>query len=187
MTPHYETARKMLGVVCNANLREADTVLKEISTEFGYGHTFRPVNVGVFFGPEGQDVPDPYFGGEGPPRRGCNFCGACMVGCRYNGKNTLMKNYLYFAEKRGVEVRPEVEVTDIRPLPAGQADGARYEVSLQAEHCVVPEAFATGACQECDGVSGGAGYVEASLQLPGCDPLSWQALASTGGHGAYQQ
>jgi cholesterol oxidase len=128
LTPHYETARKMLGVVCNPNLREADAVLKEISTEFGYGHTFRPVNVGVFFGPEGQDVPDPYFGGEGPPRRGCNFCGACMVGCRYNGKNTLMKNYLYFAEKRGVEVRPEVEVTDIRPLPAGQSDGARYEV-----------------------------------------------------------
>jgi cholesterol oxidase len=51
-----------------------------------------------------------------------------MVGCRHNGKNTLLKNYLYFAEKWGVEIRPEVEVTDIRPLPPGQADGARYEV-----------------------------------------------------------
>lgn len=131
LAPHYETARKMLGVVCNTHLREADTVLREISAEFGYGETSRPVNVGVFFGPEGQDVPDPYFGGEGPPRRGCNFCGACMVGCRYNGKNTLMKNYLYFAEKRGVKVRPEVEVTDIRPLPSGRSDGARYEVTFR--------------------------------------------------------
>jgi cholesterol oxidase len=51
-----------------------------------------------------------------------------MVGCRYNAKNTLVKNYLYFAEKWGAEVRPEAEVRDIRPLPAGQPDGARYEV-----------------------------------------------------------
>ena len=51
-----------------------------------------------------------------------------MVGCRYNAKNTTVKNYLYFAEKWGAEVRAECEVTDIRPLPPGQPDGARYEV-----------------------------------------------------------
>ena len=51
-----------------------------------------------------------------------------MVGCRYNAKNTLVKNYLYFAEKWGAEVGAEAEVRDIVPLPAGQPDGARYEV-----------------------------------------------------------
>jgi cholesterol oxidase len=51
-----------------------------------------------------------------------------MVGCRHNAKNTLVKNYLYFAEKWGAELRAEAEVRDIHPLPAGQADGARYEV-----------------------------------------------------------
>jgi cholesterol oxidase len=51
-----------------------------------------------------------------------------MVGCRYNAKNTLVKNYLYFAEKQGVQVIPEVKARDIQPLPSGQADGARYEV-----------------------------------------------------------
>jgi cholesterol oxidase len=51
-----------------------------------------------------------------------------MVGCRNNAKNTLGKNYLYFAEKGGAEIRPQVEVTDIRPLPPEQPDGARYEV-----------------------------------------------------------
>jgi len=51
-----------------------------------------------------------------------------MVGCRYNSKNTLMKNYLYFAEKWGAQIRPECDVKDIRPLPEGQPDGARYEV-----------------------------------------------------------
>lgn len=128
LMPHYHTAQRMLGVAQNPKLLEADAQLKEIATELGRADTFRPTNVGVFFGPEGQDVPDPYFGGQGPPRRGCNFCGACMVGCRYNGKNSLMKNYLYFAEKHGAEILPEAEVADIRPLAAPQSDGARYEV-----------------------------------------------------------
>ena len=128
LVPHFEKARKMLGVTCNPNLREADKTLKEIATDLGLGHTFRPTNVGVFFGPEGQEVPDPYFDGQGPPRRGCNYCGACMVGCRYNSKNSLPKNYLYFAEKASAEIRAESEVTDIRPVHSGTDDGARYEV-----------------------------------------------------------
>ncbi|OGO03319.1 MAG: hypothetical protein A2Y72_07505 [Chloroflexi bacterium RBG_13_53_26] len=128
LMPYYETARRMLGVAQNPRLLEADTALKEVAAEMGRAHTFRSTNVGVFFGPEGQEMPDPYFGGEGPSRRGCNFCGACMVGCRNNGKNTLMKNYLYFAEKWGAQIRPEAEVTDIHPLMPQQSNGVRYEV-----------------------------------------------------------
>ena len=77
---------------------------------------------------EGQTVPDPYFGGEGPDRAGCTHCGGCMVGCRENSKNTLLKNYLYFAEKWGAEIIPEVKVSDIRPLSTNQPDGAKYEI-----------------------------------------------------------
>jgi cholesterol oxidase len=51
-----------------------------------------------------------------------------MVGCRYGAKNTLVKNYLYLAEKWGAQVWPECEVRDVRPLPPHQHDGARYEV-----------------------------------------------------------
>ena len=29
-----------------------------------------------------------------------------MMGCRYNAKNTLDKNYLYLAEKHGAQVFP---------------------------------------------------------------------------------
>jgi cholesterol oxidase len=50
------------------------------------------------------------------------------VGCRYDAKNTLTKNYLYFAEKWGTTIRAEAEVVGIHPLPDGQLDGARYEV-----------------------------------------------------------
>jgi cholesterol oxidase len=132
LRPHYDTARRMLGVTCNPRLWPADETLKEIAGELGMGHTFQPTEVGTFFGEPGKEVPDPFFGGEGPARAGCIHCGGCMVGCRHNAKNTLVKNYLYFAEKRGAQVRPECEVRDIRPLPEGQPDGARYEVSYRS-------------------------------------------------------
>jgi cholesterol oxidase len=129
LRPHYETARRMLGVARNPKLWKADEILAELAAQRGYGHTFRPTEVGVFFGPEGETVPDPYFGGEGPARAGCRHCGGCMVGCRYNAKNTLPKNYLYFAEKKGVEIRPEAEVTDVRPILLDGAPG--YEITYQ--------------------------------------------------------
>jgi len=126
--PHYAAARRILGVTTNPRLWPADAILKSIADEMGQGHTFRPTDVGVFFGPPDQDTPDPYFGGEGPARRGCIHCGGCMVGCRHNAKNTLVKNYLYFAEKWGAQVIAEAEVVDIRPRAAAVPDGARYEV-----------------------------------------------------------
>ncbi len=128
LLPHYETARRMLGVARNPCVWPADLVMQDIASELKMEGTFQPTDVGVFFGPVGKEVPDPFFGGAGPARTGCIHCGGCMVGCRYGSKNTLVKNYLYFAEKWGAEVRPEIEVRDIRPLPAGQLDGARYEV-----------------------------------------------------------
>ena len=96
--------------------------------DLGREETFSPTPVAIYFGEPGECVPDPFFGGDGPERAGCIFCGGCMVGCRYNAKNTLDKNYLYFAEKHGAEIRPEANVLDIRPLEGVQADGARYEI-----------------------------------------------------------
>jgi cholesterol oxidase len=50
-----------------------------------------------------------------------------MVGCPHGSKNTLVKNYLYLAEKRGARVQPERTVVDVRPLGDGTGrDG--YEV-----------------------------------------------------------
>lgn len=131
LLPHYDTARRMLGVTQNPRMWHSDAVIKEIANELGTLDTFRPTDVGILFGrreKEGEQVPDPYFGNEGPPRNTCIHCGACMVGCRYNAKNTLVKNYLYLAEKWGTKIWAECEARDVRPLPAGQADGARYEV-----------------------------------------------------------
>ena len=132
LAPHYATARHMLGVTRNPSLWAADEALRVVSDELGFGDTFQATDVGVFFNEDSQEVSDPYFDGQGPPRAGCNHCGGCMVGCRYNSKNTLVKNYLFFAEKWGAEVRGEAIVKDIQPLPGGQPDGARYEVVYQS-------------------------------------------------------
>ncbi len=135
LRPHYETAKRMLGVARNPKLWTADHLLKQMADEICMGHTFRATDVGAYFGEAGVTVNDPYFGGEGPARAGCNHCGGCMVGCRHNAKNTLPKNYLYFAEKNGAKVRSEVEVTDVRPLTVDNGPSmvanARYEVTYQ--------------------------------------------------------
>jgi cholesterol oxidase len=129
LRPHYETAKRMLGVARNPKLWKADYVLKQIAEERCMGHTFRATDVGAFFGEAGVTVADPFFGGAGPARAGCVHCGGCMVGCRYNAKNTLPKNYLYFAEKNGAEMRAEVEVTDVQ---TSTFDGSRYQVTYQS-------------------------------------------------------
>jgi cholesterol oxidase len=129
LEPHFETARRMLGVARNPKLWKADEVLHTMAGVRGMQHTFRAAEVGVYFGEGGVTVPDPYFGAAGIERAGCRHCGACMVGCRYNAKNTLPKNYLYFAEKNGAQVIAESEATDVRPATF---DGeAGYEVTYQ--------------------------------------------------------
>jgi cholesterol oxidase len=119
LAPHYATAKRMLGAVRSRFLGPADQTLREVAGELGAGDTFEQPEVAVFFGKPNELVPDPYFDGEGPDRVGCNFCGGCMVGCNVGAKNTLDKNYLYLAEKRGAEVRPLTTVTGVRPHPRG--------------------------------------------------------------------
>lgn len=119
LAPHYATAKRMLGVTESPVIVETDRLLKEVADEMGRGHTWKRADVGVFFGEPGKTVPDPFFGGEGPPRTGCTLCGGCMVGCRVGAKNTLDQNYLYLAEKRGVAIQPESRVVDVKPLPGG--------------------------------------------------------------------
>ena len=123
LDPHYETAERMLGVTTYDRLGPADEMLREYAEEIGGSETFKPTRVGVYLGEPGRLVDDPYFGGEGPPRRGCIRCGSCMVGCRHGAKNTLPKNYLHFAERLGVEILPERLATAVVPL--GATDGSR--------------------------------------------------------------
>ena len=119
LAPYYDQAKRMLGVNIYPQVTEADRIIKAVAEEMGVGGTFHHTPVGVFFGAPGEKVADPYFGGAGPERNGCLQCGECMTGCRHNAKNTLMKNYLYLAEKGGAEIKPLTTVVSVKPLASG--------------------------------------------------------------------
>jgi cholesterol oxidase len=122
LAPHYAEAQRMLGVTEVDRDDPADQLLKELGEHLGVGDTYTKTPVGVYLENAGKTVPDPFFGGEGPDRTGCMQCGRCMVGCPHGAKNTLVKNYLWLAERRGVQIEPERTVTEVRPL--GAADGS---------------------------------------------------------------
>jgi cholesterol oxidase len=122
LRPHYDTAERMLGVSTVPFDSLHQQWIREMGRHFGTEDTVSRAPTGVFFGEPGKTVSDPYFGGAGPDRTGCTRCGACMVGCRVGAVNSLTMNYLWFAEKRGVQILPEHEVVDVTPL--GAADGS---------------------------------------------------------------
>lgn len=115
----YRTAQRMLGSTRNPSLTYPDQIVREVGRELGREDRFEPTQVAVYFGQPGETAGDPYFGGEGPARTGCILCGACMLGCNHGAKNTLDLNYLYLAEKRGLRLEADTEVTWVQPLPEG--------------------------------------------------------------------
>ncbi|MBU3692591.1 MAG: GMC family oxidoreductase [Candidatus Nanopelagicaceae bacterium] len=120
LTPWYDQASRMLGVAQNPYFSPSDQAMKDAADEMGVGHTFKMAPLGVHFGKApGVIEKDPYFGGVGPDRHGCQQCGGCMTGCRFNAKNTLPKNYLGLAEKAGAVVFPETTVEKIEQLANG--------------------------------------------------------------------
>lgn len=126
LTPYYDQAQRMLGVVDHPFETVSDRLMKQVAERMGVPETYGPTRVGVHFGEAGEEVADPYFGGVGPARTGCVSCGSCMTGCRFGAKNTLVKNYLHLAERGGATVVPETTVTDVIP----RAEGG-YELRTQ--------------------------------------------------------
>ncbi len=125
---HYDEAERMLGVVTVAVDDPADQLLHEFGEHIGVEKSYAKTRVGVYFGEPGVTVDDPFFGGEGPPRTGCEFIGRCMVGCPVGAKNTLEKNYIWFAERRGARFEPLRTVVDVRPLGPSNDGSDGYEV-----------------------------------------------------------
>jgi cholesterol oxidase len=151
MPRHYAAAERMLGVTDNRVLGPADRVLQRAAAAVGAGHTYHRTRVAVFQAPEGDPGgtthPDPYFGGQGPDRATCTGCGRCMVGCRLNAKNSLDKNYLYFAEKHGAAVFPETKVVDVAPLHPGGDGGSGYRVRTVQSTAWIRKHPATYTCR----------------------------------------
>jgi cholesterol oxidase len=119
LDPHYDQASRMLGVRQNPTVTPSDVVIKSVAEQMGVGDTFHATPVGVYFNRPGETDDDPYFGGAGPRRTGCTECGSCMTGCRVGAKNSLVKNYLYLAERAGARVAPMTTVRRLRQRKDG--------------------------------------------------------------------
>ncbi|MDG4862733.1 GMC family oxidoreductase [Streptomyces sp. T-3] len=156
LAPHYDQARRMLGVRRNPTTTEADEHLRAVAGAMGVPETFQLTPVGVFFGDgedadgttkadPGQEVADPYFGGAGPARTACVECGSCMTGCRIGAKSTLTENYLHLAERAGAVIHPLTTVTAVREDETGAFEVAavptgrrrRGRKVLRARHVVL--------------------------------------------------
>jgi cholesterol oxidase len=111
LAPWYDQARRMLGVTRFPEDTPADAVLRGVADRLGVADTFEHTPVGVWFGEDGVD---PYFGGTGPLRNGCDLRGACMTGCTRGAKNSLDRNYLWLAERAGAEIHAETKATRLR-------------------------------------------------------------------------
>ncbi|MDF0531466.1 GMC family oxidoreductase [Tsukamurella sp. 8F] len=146
LSPYYDQARRMLGVVRNPHMTPSDEIIKAVADDMGVGDTFIQTPVGVYFGEPGETAPDPYFGGVGPDRTGCIECGECMTGCRHGAKNTLLKTYLALAERGGAEIVPMTTVIGLHERGDGvwevttKRTGSRlkrHRHTLTARHVVL--------------------------------------------------
>ncbi|HEX5658922.1 MAG TPA: GMC family oxidoreductase [Polyangiales bacterium] len=163
---YYALARTMLGATTYPGDTPGDRVLRQIAADMGRAEHFHKTDVAVFFGQPGVEVDDPYFNGNGPRRVGCSHCGACMTGCTVGAKNTLDQNYLYLAERRGVTVLPETEVTAVRPKPGGgYVVETRHSIDLS-----VGTSFEAGNVVLAGGVLGTLPLLLAMKEQPDCLP-----------------
>ena len=157
LAPHYETAKRMLGTAETYPYDgPAEQLMRKVAVRLGVPETFRTTPTGVYYGAPGAPTrgvtsPDPYFDGDGPARTSCTLCGNCMVGCRVGAKNTLVKNYLWLAERRGAVIEPLRTVTSVTPLPGGgfevTTDATGTLLAKKAPRTVTAEqvVFAAGA------------------------------------------
>ena len=144
LKPYFERAERMLGVVDNPRQSSQDRWLKEVAKGAGAEDTYALTRVGIHFAETADEAPDPYFGGEGPARAACAFCGECLGGCPLGAKNTLDLNYLYLAERLGAEVRPWHQADVITPLESGgyritsrDPRSGRAQAELTSERVIV--------------------------------------------------
>jgi cholesterol oxidase len=127
LKPHYATALRMIGAAETPTRFDGDNTLKSLAADLGKEKSYDQTNVAVYFGKPGVTVKDPFFKGKGPDRTGCIYCGACMLGCTHNAKNTLDKNYLHLAQGLGAEILATSEVVDVKPLGGEPA----YEITYR--------------------------------------------------------
>jgi len=155
MQPYYTTVGYVLDLQEVPAKQRSPRVqlMQEGAAKLGQANRFRPAPVAVSFDQQlaydFNDEPDikksRTFTNKHSAEQGyCAQLGECDIGCRAGAKNTLDKNYLFLAQKKGAQIRPLHLVTNIEPIPGGYRvhhdelrDGGRISGTTTAAIVVV--------------------------------------------------
>jgi cholesterol oxidase len=127
---HYDTVARFMNVrpVPETQWPERTRLMKEAAEKAGFKGKFRPLELAVAFDDQwtyekdfrkGAQASKTFLNDQGAEQGTCVHLGSCDIGCDVHAKNTLDRNYLYWAEKKGAQVRPLHVVTNIEPLGGG--------------------------------------------------------------------
>jgi cholesterol oxidase len=130
LKPHYDSVKTMMNVkeVPQKQWTTRMKLLKEAAEKAGFADRFRPLEIAVNFDPDwtydkdfakGTAATVTKLNAHGAEQGTCVHLGNCDIGCDVHAKNTLDRNYLFVAEKKGAEVRALHLVTRIEPLAGG--------------------------------------------------------------------
>ena len=101
LAPHYDTAQRMLGEQTLLRQSHGQPAPRGRQASPGVDRNFPAHSGRGVLRQARHDRADPALLTCQAPRRALDamFCGAGMVGCREGAKNTLVKNYLWFADR----------------------------------------------------------------------------------------
>ena len=130
LAPHYKTVGDFMNVqqVPDGQWPLRMQLMKEGADKIGAGDRFRKLELAVSFDPDwSYQLPDAidrkhskrFVNAQGVEQGTCVHLGNCDIGCEVDAKNTLDRNYLAWAERKGADVRPLHLVGAIEPIDGG--------------------------------------------------------------------
>jgi cholesterol oxidase len=136
LKPHYDTVAKFMNVqkVPPNQWTNRMKLMQDAAQKAGFGDRFKQLELAVSFDPNFDLAqPDPFsiinskrfVNDQGVEQGTCVHLGNCDIGCEADAKNTLDRNYIAWAEKKGADVRELHLVTNIQQ----NTDGS-YTVSF---------------------------------------------------------
>jgi cholesterol oxidase len=130
MAPYYKQVGEFMNVqqVPDGQWPRRMQLMKEGADKIGEGGRFGKLELAVSFDPEWRyDLPDAidpkrskrFVNAQGIEQGTCVHLGNCDIGCEVDAKNTLDRNYLAWAERKGADIRPLHLVNAIEPIDGG--------------------------------------------------------------------
>ncbi|MGH6816565.1 MAG: GMC oxidoreductase [Hyphomicrobiaceae bacterium] len=130
LAPHYATVGKIMAVrpIPKTQWPKRMRMMRDAAQAIGAGARFKELDLAVSFDPEWTyDKPNAvhaassrrFVNDHGVEQGYCVHLGECDIGCPADAKNTLDRNYLALAERKGADIRPLHLVSAIAPMPGG--------------------------------------------------------------------